>query len=253
MSTRGYYRNTRAPKRVGYKARRYKSVSQAVNNSYDKLKDQQKNKDVLINFANGAGTLTSSHGLQTGVLVNYSNTHNTNMHTLICEPVKFASGSGDPSGQVHPAGLRYFYKSIDVDVTLSSLSTGQGLTTSNPVDIEMMICVVKGSNDGAFGTTGAQNLFSLDANNEQGSTKVFKLFYKRYCLISGGNPIKIKVYKNIHKMMSSEDNTPAFGSEDRSQQRLCVVWRFLKNDATNNNTNNVACINGFVKSRCYEC
>jgi hypothetical protein len=215
MATRGYYKNTRAPRKVGYnKARRYRSVTQAVNNSYDKLKDQQKNKDVNIAFVNGSETLTATQGIQTGLLVNYANTHNTALHTLICEPVKFASHSGDPAGQVHPTGLRYFYKSLDIDVTLSSLTNGTSsfLTNSNPVDVEMMVAVVRGSNADAFGTTGAAQLFSLDADNEHGRKNVFKLFYKRYSLIAGGNPIKIKLYKQLNKMMKATDLSTACGS-----------------------------------------
>jgi ribosomal protein L35AE/L33A len=255
---RSYY-GKRMPRgaKTGWNSRKKSSnIAQHVLNSSDKLRDQQKNKDCFITFKNvGASgtedTLDATHsGLQTGLVVNYDNSHNTDLKTLIIEPINWDQTS-KPSGPQHMAGQRYFYKSIEADLSLSTVGTrGAGGAHNAPCNVEVMLVKIKGSNANAFGTTGAAQLFSLNKDNELAKTNVFKLLYKRYVLTAGDSGVvKIKFMKNLNTVVKREVETETFGSEDRATERYALVIRFLKHS---NATENVLCIDGYVKSRAFE-
>lgn len=254
---RNYYknRNTRAGGRTGFNSKSSKDPLQAALASKDSMKDIEKSIDVAINFQNkgAAGTentLTVNESkLQTGLLVNYTHPTATTLHNLICEPVSFAYTGGQPVGVSSWVGLRGFVKSISVDVTLATINAGPALTNADPIDVEMIICKVKGSNLMAFGGPETTKLFTLDSGHS-GKTNIYKLAYKRVTLQSGSNnSIKIKYFKNINSVYKREDKSVTYGQEPKDFERLMVVWRFYDHDQA---TANYLTINGVVKLRTFD-
>ena len=255
MGRNFYKTNTARAGRTGYNSRAKVDPLQAALASKDSLKEIEKSKDVVINFKNiGASgtedilTVAESH-LQDGLLVHYQHPTVPNLKTLICEPVSFTYTTDQPAAVSSWIGLRGFVKSVSVDVTLSTINAGPALANADPVDVEMIICKIKGRNLDAFGRPESADLFSLD-NQHQGKTNVYKLAYKRVTLQAGSNNgVKIKYFKNLNSIYKREDKTATFTQESKDFERIAVVWRFLKHS---NATANFLTINGSVKLRTFD-
>jgi hypothetical protein len=257
MARNNYKSNSRGG-RVGYKksGSKKRNIASLVLAGQDKLKDAELAVDQHVNFTNGADVLTSAHGLSAaggGGIVEVTNaTLGTAGYKCIqMEPIRFTCtnlGTEQKGWQ----GLKGFYKSLQLDLTISSLhDSGTALAGTNydPFEIEMIIARVRGKNDVCFGNTGTCGAMYSTDSAHTGNTRIFKLASKSWRVAPGSNPIKISYYKQLNSFFTREDSSETLNSEDGNTQRLVAVFRVSKHSAS---ANNVCKIQGILKARAYD-
>ncbi len=235
--------------RTGRYSKPRRSVKQAVFNSYDKLKDHQKNNDFEINFDNSIETLApGGNGIPAagqGVLKLVTASGNSALRILVCEPVTFDS-TGAKAAEVNMAGQRYLYKAFGAELALSVTHDSENVA---PIQVMVDLIKVKGALDTSVGAANANSLYTYDKDH-LGDSKVYKVMSKLFTIAPNSVPRKIKFWKgNMNTIMKREVTNETHGSEDRATDRYMLCFKFLENTG---GLLPVLRIVGRISSRCYE-
>ena len=251
--------------RTGRYSKPVKSVRNAVFNSYDKLKDHEKNKDVELAISNVVGMAAGTGGIPTGAsniknirLLN--NATLANMRIIAVEPIRFDSVSANGTdGQIAMGGLRYLYKAFGVNLGVSVTHTNEN---APPVILQMDFVKLKGSYANSVTSPNAASLYTYDVGF-LGDSKIHKILSRTFHISPNKGTRIIKFWKDLNTVMKREVNNTlqtqggahadTFDSEDRATERYVLLFKFITN--VNNDAGEpgpVLHIAGRCSSRAYE-
>ena len=256
-----------------------KSVQKTVLGGADKMRDLLKAVDInQFSFKNVSDPPNDANcfvgaddnGKLAQEIVNYVAPNGGDVRQIIIEPIRWKSTTAQGnSKQAHMEGLKYFYKSLEVDLSLCATKGNITAHPCDPIDVNLSLVRFKGSFANTFSTAIAQDLTTFNNTPQVNDISAIKvLMTKRWTLQCDQPAIKCKFFKNMNTIVSQSlngadaTNGSAKGSEDRDQQRYAIVIKFMKSkqatgaivaDAGATNTQNgvgsVLHVSGLVRAR----